>query len=426
MATPSTEVKTEAGTLMLQLAELITRVTQGQVQIRVESSDTPSVTVKPGFVKLPFEKFEKEYVEAKTLVHALRQSSSGGRSFTSEDFTKPTFFLTLACLQFLEQVIRLICACVPTGGIVGNEKIAKKVRHFVTITKGIFDPVANGFEPVTTTEVYNEKGKFQEARREFRKTGDSTKHRVSVKAYKGKKLQKKHFVTMMNFAKQLAMVCRVMICHLPEARPQWLPSTWDWKSTIPSIEYLCVQCKSSQQTSTDEDQKKRLCQAFKALNAATQRCTYIDNDELRTQSVPHATMLYTVLFETIVAMKKKWTIPETLSTIHTNLLQLNDSECDAYKEKSKTGVRYIFENLSPFWNNGSYQGMFQKLKTSKNAGNSAAKEECQKFCLALSQYAMATTPKVANRTTALVNCMDRVLLASNIPCVAAPAPAICF
>jgi len=411
----TTVLNPEIESLMSQLNEAVARATRGQVQATVGSPAAPHVTVKAGFVKLPFEKFEKEYVEAKTLVHALRQGATGGRSFISADLEKPTFFLLLSSLQFLEQVIRLICACVPSGGIVGKEKIAKKVQEFVTITKGIFEPATSDSEAANTTLFNTEKGIFQTVRRELRKRGDSTKPRVSKKAYKGKKFQKQHFVVMVNFAKQLALVCRAMMCQLPEDRPQWLPSTWNWKSTIPSIEYLCVQRAETPQAAAvaKKTQKNGLRDAFQALNTATKEYSYIDNAALRAQSVTHATMLYTVLLETIVAMKNKWDIRETLSTVHTKLSQLNDAECKLFKEKNKKGLDHVFDKLSPFWGrDDSYQDMFKKLKTSKNAESVADKDACQKFCLALCYYAMAATPRIAKRTPVLVTCMDSVLAAA--------------
>lgn len=397
---------------MIQLAEAVARVTQCQVGTKVEIVTGPRVIVKPGFVKLSFVKFEKEYVDTKTLVHALRNQTRGGRSFDSQDFEKPTFFLTLSCLQFLEQVIRLICACVPASGI-ASKKIITQVQEFTALTKGMFDAIplpGQTMPSASEAAYYSAKADFQAVRRELRKSGDSTKPRVSSKAYKGKVFQKKHFITMMAFAKQLAQVCRAMYCKTPEVRPQWLPSTWDWKTTIPSIEYLCVQTtETARPVDTQRiDEKKRLYDAFLALDKEGKVSSYINNAALKKQEVPHAIVLYTVLLETILAMKKKWPISETLAEVQRKLRRLDDDKCEQYQRKSRDGVSYVYDKLASFWSRDCYQEVYKKVKTSKNSGNISDQTSCKRFCLALCRYALAATPKRASRTPELVSLMERV------------------
>src|SRR5690606_3307658 len=123
----------------------------------IEAASTPvqapKIVVDPKFKKLPFDEFEKGYVAAKRALHNERATNLSGKFLSYSQLHAPTLTMFVAHIEFLEQVLQLICACLsfdePAGAV-------EKVKELLDIVHHLFDPLSDD-KRICSEDFYNQK-----------------------------------------------------------------------------------------------------------------------------------------------------------------------------------------------------------------------------------------------------------------------------
>jgi len=371
----------------------------------------PSISVSPAFAKMPFTSFEPSYVKAKRAVHQFRMEMKASRRLQEADIQAPLIYSVMAHLEFLERVIQLMCACIPSsaaGPVVVPHGVARKTQDFIAELGRLHEPFGTVDASAVCASFNGAKSEFQTGRRAL--GSEPGKKRVSKKAYKAKTLEVDHFRVLVKFAKELTQVCRIMISNL--VKPKWVSEECT-KSVVVSDKYLSVVCPPKEiapltamaaTTTGPATDMAALRAAFKALDAQGKVSGYINNSALEKQKNEQAVVVYKALWYTILAMKNKWDVQALLTSVHAKLNGLTDDKCCAFKSKNNRSLSYVYNPLSSFWNSSSdsYKKARKLLTDETNAQNEKDKKEAKRFCVALLRYARAHTRVTAKRSADLV------------------------
>jgi hypothetical protein len=225
------------------------------------------VAVAPGFVKLDVDIFLRKYIRAVEGIQICFCTVKEPPLYhhptvVEKDLHSCTFHTLFKGLELLECMIQLICASVPPGGIVGDDDLAQRVRAFISfVNNDMLKPadqqarVALHLEAVDIPDIVE---RFNVAKRRYQYkimqvdkkniTSDGilqmrAEHHMewlSRVAYSHRSsFERDHLLALMEFAHQLAQLCRFMVCNV--TKPAWLSSFQSWRRLLRSLAYLNVQ-----------------------------------------------------------------------------------------------------------------------------------------------------------------------------------------
>lgn len=373
------------------------------------------------FNKKSFDAFQRHFSALKRVVRLLRGSGNSARSYYVQDLTSPSLELLLVSLAYLNIVLQLIAACIPSEPVLASNRrhalLTTKLVHLFHSIHDLFEkkrtPALSEEEEKTLREkFYRSKTMFQMYRRGLDKGG---KVPVSEKAYNATiwfwddHRYFGHIVAATKFATNLTKICYVMMSRLilsDALDPESLRGT-----VTLSFKYFCIQSPDKDYwcAYVHRDQIDARLEAFRDLSYyIIQKGYIICSRALMKQHDAQAVVVYTVLWHVLTFMQTNQLVtPELAMKVNYKFGTLRDKQCEKRRKACQTTRSKIVDPLTRFWSDKAYMGTYTTYFQTPMSDVGVYED----FCLAMLRFALVNTPQRANRSNELAAWVE---LCSNV------------